>query len=171
MHLRPATEADIAPINAIYNEVVRNSVAPFHLHEVDDDYRRRWLAEHGLRHPVIVAEQDGAVIAWGCLTQWSEREAYDATCENSIFVAESARGQGVGKALLAELIRLARENGMHTILARMSDGVEASIALHESLGYQRVGTMKEVGRKFGKLIDVHIYQLMLEKGSGSASGA
>lgn len=161
MRFRPATEADVPVINAIYNDVIRNSVASFHLRELGDDYRQRWLAERGPRYPVIIAEQDNRVVAWGCLTQWSEREAYDASCENSIFVADGVRGQGVGKALLTELIRLAREHGMHTILARMSDGVEASIALHESLGYKRIGTMKEVGRKFGRLIDVHIYQLML----------
>ena len=161
MHFRPATEADIPAINAIYNEVVRNSVASFHLQEVDDNYRRRWLADHGPRFPAIVAEKDGNVIAWGCLSRWSEREAYDATCENSIFVTEGVRGQGVGKALLIELIRLARENGMHTIIARMSDGVDASIKLHKSLGYRRIGTMRQVGRKFDRLIDVHMYQLML----------
>lgn len=159
--LRPATQADLAAITAIYNEAIRNTTATFDTEEKSLDDRRVWLAGHGPRHPVIVAEQAGAVAGWGCLSPWSDRRAYADTCENSVYVGVSSRGRGVGAALLAELLRLARQNGMHTVIARIADGNPASEKLHRSAGFERVGVMREVGRKFGRRIGVQIWQRML----------
>jgi phosphinothricin acetyltransferase len=111
---------------------------------------------------VIVAELEGRVRGWASLSAWSERAAYDATCENSVYVAENSRGSGIGRALLSELVSLARGLEMHTIIARIAAGNPASERLHEVAGFAHVGTMREVGRKFGRLIDVHIYQLVLQ---------
>lgn len=159
--LRTANDTDVGAIAAIYNDAIRSTTATFDTEEKSVENRRQWLAGHNDKHPVIVAVENGAVVGWGSLSPWSDRCAYDATCENSVYVAANARGKGAGRALLAELIRRARQQGMHTILARVADGNPASERLHEGAGFQRIGTMREVGRKFGRLIDVHMYQLML----------
>lgn len=159
--LRTATEADLAAITAIYNDAIRNTTATFDTEEKTIENRRAWLAAHDDKHPVIVAVLNGAVVGWGSLSAWSDRRAYAATCENSVYVAANARGRGVGKALLAELIGRARQAGMHTIIARVAAGNPASDRLHEAAGFARIGVMREVGRKFGRLIDVHMFQLML----------
>jgi L-amino acid N-acyltransferase len=161
VRIRAATEGDVPAITVIYNEAVRNSTATFDTDVKSIDDRRAWFAAHGPRHPLIVAELQGRVAGWACLTAWSERRAYDGTCENSVYIAETARGRGAGRALLAELIKLAREHEFHTIIARIADGNPVSERLHAAAGFTKVGTLREVGRKFGKLIDVHVYQLVL----------
>ncbi|MBX3475804.1 MAG: N-acetyltransferase [Planctomycetes bacterium] len=159
--VRPATEADLAAIAAIYNDAIRTTTATFDTEEKTLEDRRQWLASHDAKHPVIVAQMGDEVAGWGCLSAWSDRCAYAGTCENSVYVATSARGKGVGKALLAELVNLARQAGMHTMIARVAAGNPASERLHKGAGFVRIGVMREVGRKFGRLLDVTMYQLML----------
>lgn len=161
LSLRTATDADVGAITAIYNDAIRDTTATFDTEEKTIENRRAWLATHDDKHPVIVAVENGAVVGWGSLSPWSDRCAYAATCENSVYVAADARGRGVGKALLAELVRRARQAGMHTIIARVAAGNPASDRLHGAAGFTRIGVMREVGRKFGRLIDVHMFQLML----------
>lgn len=160
-HLRTATQADLAAIVAIYNDAIRTTTATFDTEEKTLEDRRAWLAAHDAKHPVIVAQVGAEVVGWGSLSAWSDRCAYAATCENSVYVAASARGKGVGKSLLAELVNIARRAGMHTIIARVAAGNPASERLHEAAGFVRIGVMREVGRKFGRLLDVTMYQLML----------
>lgn len=161
MEVRPATENDLPAIAAIYNEAIAATTATFDTEPKSLADRAAWFKTHGERHPVIVAVKDGKVAGWGGLSTWSDRCAYDATAENSVYVAADERGNGVGRVVLAELVRLARRLEMHTIIARIADGNPASERLHTAAGFTKVGTMREVGRKFGKLIDVHMYQLML----------
>jgi len=159
--MRPATQADLPVITAIYNDAIRTTTATFDTEEKTLEDRRAWLATRDTRHPVIVAQLGGEVVGWGSLSAWSDRCAYAGTCENSVYVAATARGNGVGKALLAELVNIARKAGMHTIIARVAAGNPASERLHEAAGFVRIGVMREVGRKFGRLLDVTMYQLML----------
>jgi L-amino acid N-acyltransferase YncA len=100
-------------------------------------------------------------VGWGALTAWSNRAAYDATAESSFYVAESFRGVGIGRALKKRLIEEARRLEFHTLLARTTEESSASIHLNESFGFEYIGTMKEVGFKFGQRLDVHMMQLML----------
>ena len=87
--------------------------------------------------------------------------AYDSSVENSLYVDEKYRGKGIGKKLLEAIIDEGRKNGFHTIIARISDGNEISLKMHYDLGFEMTGTLKEVGVKFGKLIDVYILQIYL----------
>jgi phosphinothricin acetyltransferase len=162
--LRRAEPRDARAIAEIYNEAIRNTTATFDTQPKSEEDRRAWLASHGARHPVLVAECEGQVVGWGALSAWSERPAYADTAESSFYVAEAWRGKGIGRALKQKLIEEAREAGLHTLLARVSEGNEASLHLNKSVGFVVVGTMREVGWKFGRRLDVHLMQLMLRGG-------
>jgi phosphinothricin acetyltransferase len=159
--IRPTVDDDVPAITAIYNEAIRTTTATFDTDPKTVDERRAWLRSHDERHPVLVAVLDGAVVGWASLTHWSERRAYDGTAETSFYVQEDHRGAGIGRQLKQAIIAEARRLGFHTLLARVAEGSDASIHLNEAYGFQHVGTMKQVGHKFGRFLDVHIMQKML----------
>ena len=162
MTLRDATEADLSAINAIYNHCVLTSTCTYQLTPETEEARRAWFAGRGPRHPVIVAELDGAVAGWGSLSAYHKREAYAATVENSVYVSHLHQRRGLGTKIMEELIRRARAAGVHSIIAGVSADQEGSIALHRSLGFKDCGRMREVGSKFGRMLDVVYMQLMIE---------
>lgn len=160
--VRLAIPSDLEFIVAIYNEAVLNTTASFDLEPVTVQSRADWFANHqDTRYPLLVAEADGEVMGWASLSPWAPRKAYGGTAENSIYVSPSSQGSGVGSKLLRELIRRARDAELHTIVARVADGNPASLRLHERAGFVKIGTMREVGHKFGRFIDVDMLQLML----------
>jgi L-amino acid N-acyltransferase YncA len=161
VELRPAREGDAEALAAIYNEAVRSTVATLDTEPRSLELQRAWLREHGERHPVLVAERSGDVIGWAALSRWSERRGYDGTAEVSVYVRSDHRGRGVGGRLLAALVGSARELHLHALLARIADGNAASVRVHTVLGFRPVGVMKEVGSKFGRWVDVHLYELVL----------
>ena len=110
---------------------------------------------------MIVAEVDGEVVGFASLSPFRDRPAYNSTVENSVYVRADHRGTGVGAALLDELLTLAGQHGFHTVIARIVGGHDASIALHQRLGFEEVGLEREVGRKFGKWLDVMVMQRLL----------
>ncbi len=146
----------------IYNEAILTTTATFDTEPKTVVERRQWLEEHDERHPVLVAELDGEIIGWASLSRWSDRPAYEDTAETSFYVKSGFRGRGVGRKLKQELIEEARRLHFHTLIARVSGESDASRHLNESFGFVHIGTMKEVGKKFGKLLDVHILQKMLD---------
>ncbi len=157
---RRATEDDLADITDIYNQAVLTTTGTFDTEPKDVTEQRVWFADHGGKFPVFVAELDGRIVAWASLSRWSGRCAYADTGEISIYVHEDCRGKGIGKALLADILAEGQRGGLHTVLARIASGNDASIRLHEAAGFQHVGAMREVGRKFGKLLDVQLMQIM-----------
>ncbi len=161
MKIRLATLEDAAAIRSIYNHEVENTTATFDLVGRSLAEQREWLNERNGALGVLVAEMDGAVVAFASLSPYRTRPAYRTTVEDSIYVSIEARGSGVGKALLNGLIDLAGRRGFHTIIAHIAGGSEASVSLHQSCGFTVVGTEKEVGRKFGRWLDVVIMQLMI----------
>jgi phosphinothricin acetyltransferase len=154
---------DIDAITDIYNEAILTTTAPFDLEPKTLDDRRRWFEEHDDRHPVLVAEIDGQVVGWASLSHWRPRCAYDDTAETSFYVKAEYRGQGVGRKLKQAVIDEARRLGFHTLIAGVAQGSDASLHLNESFGFVIVGTFKEVGRKFGKLLDVTYLQKFLDE--------
>jgi phosphinothricin acetyltransferase len=162
--LRPATEADLSAIAAIYNHEVRGGVATFDTVEVSLEERRAWLVRHtSPRHPVIVAEDGGDLVGWASLSPWSERCAYARAAEVSIYVAPDHQGRGVGGALLGELIERGRGAGLGVLLARIARaGDGGSRRLHERHGFVHIGTMHRVGEKLGRILDVELFELQLE---------
>jgi phosphinothricin acetyltransferase len=159
--IRKAEPSDVEAITEIYNEAILTTTATFDLEPKTMADRRTWLESHDERRPVIVADVAGRVVGWACLTKWSDRPAYDDTAETSFYVHSAFRGQGIGRALKAAIIDEAVRLRFHSLIARVAEESRASYHLNESSGFVYVGTLKEVGRKFGRLLDVHIFQLML----------
>lgn len=160
--IRPAMLDDIPAITRIYNQAILTTTATFDTEPKTPEDRRRWFEAHDSRHPVIVAECEDMIAGWAALTAYSDRRAYDGTAEIAVYVEESYRGMGFGRALAEAIIQAGKEAGLHTLISRIAQGNGASIKLTESLGFTHVGTMKEVGRKFGLLLDVHILQLIYD---------
>lgn len=158
--IRPAEERDVPVITEIYNEAIRNTTATFDTEEKTLEDRLIWFRLHDQQHPVIVAEKGGRVAGWASLSRWSDRSAYDSTAETSLYVHVDFRKQGIGKQLMEVLVLQGRELGLHSLIARITQGNEQSVYLHERLGFRLVGTLKEVGVKFGKYQDVHLLQLV-----------
>lgn len=151
------------PIRNIYNYEILNGWATFDLEPRSLEDRLQWFREMQPLHGVIVAEDEGAVIGWGCLRPFHERAAYRFTAQNSVFIHQDCRGRGIGKLILARLIEQAKENGFHSIMAGISQDNPGSDRLHQSFGFQLVGTEREVGYKFERWMDVNWYQLMLSE--------
>ncbi|MDR3406603.1 MAG: GNAT family N-acetyltransferase [Chthoniobacter sp.] len=160
--IRRAELADAPAIADIYNEAILTTTATFDTEPKSVAERTQWLQSHDERHPVLVAEVDGRVVGWASLTRWSERSAYDDTAETSFYVHSVHRGRGIGRRLKEAIIAEARRLGFHTLIARVAEGSNESVHLNERAGFVHVGTLREVGRKFGKLLDVHILQKMLD---------
>jgi phosphinothricin acetyltransferase len=160
LNVRPATEKDQQAILDIYNEAVENTTATFDTVKRSIEKQFEWFRNHKENHPVIVAEEDGEIKGWASLSPWSDRKAYSKTVEVSVYVHHKYRGQGIGKKLLEVITLEGKKVNNHTILARIAGGNEISVHIHEQLGYTHIGTMREVGEKFGKLIDVSIMQYM-----------
>jgi L-amino acid N-acyltransferase len=160
--IRDASRADIPAIVDIYNESVLSSTATFDtVPKTVDDYTA-WFSAHDARHPVIVAEADGYVAGWAALSAYSDRAAYDGTAEASLYVRRSCWNRGVGRRLFAAVVDRGRRVGLHTVLSRIAEGNDVSIALHVSLGFATVGVMREVGSKFGRTLDVTIMQYIYD---------
>lgn len=159
--IRPAEEHDAAAIAAIYNHYIETSTATFDTESKSVDDRVAWLSEHGGEYPVLVAEQDGDVVAWGCLSRWGTRCAYRHTVEISTYVAPDATRSGLGPALCEALIAEARRADHHAIVSQIVSENEPSLKMAARLGFAEVGRLREVGRKFDRWLDVILMELVL----------
>ncbi len=160
MLIRPATLQDQPGILEIYNESVLHSTATFDTDPRTPEKQLEWFNRHKANHPVLVAEDDGKIAGWASLSPWSDRCAYDSTVEVSVYLAPEQRGKGLGFQLLQQVTEAGRKVGNHTVISRISSDNLASIRIHEKAGYSTVGTMKEVGFKFGRFLDVVMMQIV-----------
>ncbi len=156
--IRRATSRDLGAITEIYNEAILQTIATFDNQPKTVEEQRTWFIDHDSKHPILVAEQNGAVAGWASLSKWSDRCAYSDTAEISLYVKKEHQKRGIGPKLLEAIIEEGEKIGLHTVIARITEGNEPSINLFKSEKFEQVGVMKEVGRKFGKLLDVHIMQ-------------
>jgi len=156
--IRQATLNDLDAITEIYNDAILKTVATFDTEPKTLEEQKSWFASHGPKYPILVAEQDGTIVGWASLSMWSDRCAYSDTAEISLYVEETHRGKGIGKKLLEAILQEGKKAGLHTVIARITAGNDISIRLAQSAGFEHIGVMKEVGRKFGKLLDVHLLQ-------------
>jgi phosphinothricin acetyltransferase len=163
--LRLASPGDAEQIRQIYNYEVSNTVATFDLVPRTLDDQKRWIADRNGAFAAIVAldpaDEIGEVVGFGSLSPYKERAAYRTSVEDSVYVRRDRNGEGIGKLILMELLRVAAASGFHAVFGRISASSEASIALHRSCGFDLVGIEREVGRKFNKWLDVALMQALL----------
>ena len=156
--VRKATLDDLAAITEIYNQAILRTTATFDIEPKSLEEQKSWFSNHGSKYPILVVEEGGKVLGWASLSKWSDRCAYSDTAEISLYVDEKNRGKGIGRKLLEAIIRGGEKTGIHSIIARIVEGNETSIHLHLSVGFEHIGIMKEVGRKFGRLLDIYLMQ-------------
>lgn len=166
MNVRPATPGDAPAIAVIYAEHVKNGTASFEEtppSTADMTARMRAILDKG--YPWVVVEDGGRILAYAYAGPYHHRSAYRYTAEDSVYVAEHARGRGYGKAALKAVIDGCKAMGVRRLLALIGDSNNAaSIALHRSLGFQPCGTLPAVGYKLGKWLDVVLMHLPLNGG-------
>ena len=160
--IRNAELSDLEAITEIYNEAILMTTATFDTEPKSTAEQLQWFQSHGERHPILVAVVDEKVVGWASLSRWSERRGYDDTGETSFYVKSEYRGQGIGRKLKQAIINEARRLRYHTIIARVVGESDVSLHLNESFGFVHIGTMKEVGHKFERLLDVHILQKIMD---------
>jgi len=153
--IRPATPADIPAITRIYEHAVRHGTASFELEAPDEAEmlrRMRALVDGGF--PYIAAEVDGLLAGYAYAGPYRPRRAYRFSVEDSIYIDPGAQRRGVGRALLAHLIEACERRGFRQMVAVIGDSAQTpSIELHRALGFRMVGTVENVGYKFGRWLD------------------
>jgi phosphinothricin acetyltransferase len=160
--LRTADVRDAEDIASIYNHEVERETSTFDLVTRSVDDQRAWITARSGAFSVLVAEDmKVGVVGFAALSTYRDRAGYRTTVEDSVYVRHDQHRRGIGKALLTQLVDVARESGFHTVIARIESQSHASIALHESLGCVHVGVEREIGRKFGRWLDSLIMQKML----------
>jgi L-amino acid N-acyltransferase len=160
--IRKAGLGDLAAITNIYNQAILNTSATFDTRTKTPDDQKPWFEKHGGKYPLLVALEENTIVGWASMSAWSDRCAYADTAEVSLYIDEEWRGKGVGRKLSGAILKAGKEGGLHTAIARIAEGNDASLHLAESMGFENIGVMKEVGRKFGKLLDVHLMQLIYD---------
>ena len=155
--IREATSSDAASIADIYNYYILNTVITFELDPITPQEIIKRMEKHKETGPYLVSEEEGEVIGYAYASKFRERPAYEHSVETSIYLKNGCGGKGLGTRLYAELLSQTALQ-RHTIIGGIALPNEASVRLHEKCGFKKVGHFSEVGRKFGKWIDVGFWQ-------------
>jgi L-amino acid N-acyltransferase YncA len=160
--IRQATEADLADILDVFNDALINTTAVYQDVPHTPDIRLKWYHDRiEAGYPVIIAEFDNEFAGFASYGAFRAGSGYRYTAEHSVYITSQHRGKGIGKALILELINIARKNELHTLIAGIDSSIEPSIKLHLSLGFTEVAHFKQVGYKFGEWLDLKFFQLIL----------
>lgn len=159
--LRAATVSDAAAIQAIYAPIVETTAISFEEDVPSVEEMARRLETYSQTHPYLVAERDGEILGYAYGSKHRDRSAYRLSVDVTAYVAASARGQGLGKRLYQALLPDLATRGYHAAFAAITQPNAASVALHESVGFTKVGIYREVGFKFGRWHDVGWWQRVL----------
>ena len=160
--IRPVSVADAEDIARIYNYYVANTVITFEEEAVSaSDMASRITETQGLMLPWLVAEVDGAIAGYAYARRWRPRSAYRYSAETTIYLDRGSERRRIGTALYSALLPLLRERGIHVAIGGVALPNDASVALHEKLGFERVATFRQVGFKHDRWVDVAYWQLVL----------
>ncbi|MBO6676640.1 MAG: N-acetyltransferase [Rhizobiales bacterium] len=161
--VRPAIEADLPAILAIYNDAVANTTAIWNEHLSDLEGRRVWWLERVRQDfPVLVADHGGVCVGYATYGPFRPNDGYKHSRELSVYVDAAQRGRGIASRLMEALEAHAREQGVHVLVGGLEASNEASLALHTKHGYEQVGHLRQVGRKFDSWLDLVLMQKVLE---------
>lgn len=164
--IRDALESDLPAIRDIYNDAVLNTTAIWNEHPVDLANRQAWFnARQAQRYPILASVENGEVTGYASFGDWRPFEGFRYSVEHSVYVRNDQRGKGLGPLLMQALIARARSAGKHVMVAAIESGNQASIRLHERLGFVTTGQMPQVGIKFGRWLDLTFMQLALNPGA------
>lgn len=160
--LRDAVETDLEEIGAIWNHEITWTEATTDTEPRDHEALVAWLSREA-RYPVVVAVSGEEVVAFGAIAPWRSKPAFARTVEDSVYVKRGRRGSGLGRLVLHELLRRARQHGHRSVLARITANNVASLRLHDALGFRPVGVERETALKLGKWLDVVTLQRLLDR--------
>lgn len=161
MIIRNFLPEDAGAIVEIYNHYVLQTTISFETAALTADAMGRRLAGFARRYPCLVCEDAGRIVGYAYAHAWKERAAYDLTWETTVYVAPSETGRKIGRRLMDRLVEDCRKRGAHALIACITADNAASLRLHEALGFERVSLFREVGVKFGRLLDVIDCELLL----------
>jgi L-amino acid N-acyltransferase len=158
--IRPATHDDLKAIVGLYNWAVNQTFATIDSEALDSEEAAEWWEAHGKRSKLLVATDEGGLIGWARLLPWDQR-GFEVV-EDLVYVDPVHQGRGIGRALLADLIKEARGLGYRTIVATIATDNRAGLQLHSKLGFEVVGTIRNAAHKFDRWMDITLVQLALE---------
>jgi len=162
-HIRPAEENDLAGILEIYNHAIIHTTAVYNYNAHTLAMRRQWWEEKKLAgQPILVAVLNNQVLGFASYGPFRAWAAYKYSFESSVYIHPNFQGKGLGKKLVQQLIEVAKKDKVHTLVAGIDAENQASIILHQKLGFEAVGHFKQVGYKFGQWLDLVFYQLLLD---------
>jgi phosphinothricin acetyltransferase len=155
-------EKHLAGILDIYNYYVLNTTATWHMHTLDAVEMRELVFSDNERYGTFVIENDGVVCGYVSVRQYKTREAFRDTAEIGIYLKHDVCGKGIGKEAVRHIEAFSRDKGFHVLIASISGDNDGSVRLFESTGYTKCAHYREVGKKFGKLLDNVVYQKILD---------
>jgi len=154
MRIRDATKSDVPAILGIYNDVVTNTTAIYDERPSTLEERQAWFEARSKNFPVLVGELNGEVVGFSTFGEWRSRWGYRFTVEHSVHVRADCRGKGFGRHLIEVLFPRAAAMNVHMMIAHIDSAAVASLRLHEKLGFENVGTFREVGKMRGGWLSV-----------------
>ncbi len=159
--IRPLQYGDAKSLASIYNYYILNSIATFEEVIIDEQEMQGRIETHDKRFPWLIYEIDHAAVGYAYAAPWKNRSAYRYSAECSIYIDINHLGKGIGTELYSALFEKLGALDLHTVFAGISLPNEASVAVHEHFGFEKVAHYKEIGFKFNKWIDVGYWQLKL----------
>ncbi len=160
--IRPVTLEDAGAIVDIYNYFITDTTVTFEVQPLTVEEMAERIREISARFPYFVYEEDGRVLGYCYAHLWKERAAYSKTLETTVYLHKDATHRGIGSLMVNHLVDLCREQGYHALIACITEGNEASVKMHEKLGFRQVSEYKEVGRKFDEWLGVVDLELLLD---------
>ena len=159
--IRNANQGDAKAICDIYNYYILNSISTFELEPVSIEDMTARINRVVIKYPWIVYEEDSVILGYAYADHWKTRKAYKNTVESTVYLKDGHSGRGIGSTLYGFLINELKKMDIHAVIGGISLPNDASVALHEKLGFINIGRFKEVGYKFDKWIDVGYWELII----------
>ena len=158
--IKPGEAGDVPRLTEIYNHYIEHTIITFEETPVSPNEMRSRIVENTSKQPWLVYTEGDKILGYAYASEWKSRCAYKHSVETTVYLRPEAKGNGVGSLLYKELLKLLKERKLHAAIGGIALPNDASVALHEKLGFEKIGQFKEVGFKFDKWIDVGYWELL-----------